>query len=180
MQGTPRGNRGACFECGSPDHFRNACPRWVGQQVQVAVHPNQLQIVGPNHNRGQQQQQRQPQRGGAFAINAAEARNEPNVVAGTFLLNGQYATVLFDSGADYSLISSKFIPYLDISLSPLSFIFEIETVNGELSRINQVVRDCTLVLNEHPFLIDLIPYDIGSFDVIVGMNWMRAIGAIIE
>ncbi|MCO6420076.1 hypothetical protein JYK14_28580, partial [Siccirubricoccus sp. KC 17139] len=87
-----------------------------------------------------------------------------------------YATVLFDSGADYSLISSKFIPYLDVSLSPLSFIFEIEMVNGELSRINQVVRDCTLVLNDQPFLIDLIPFDIGSFDVIVGMDWMRAVG----
>jgi zinc knuckle protein len=38
----PQGNqrRGECFECGSRDHYRNNCPRWVGQQVQVAVHPN--------------------------------------------------------------------------------------------------------------------------------------------
>nr|XP_043627910.1 uncharacterized protein LOC122599460 [Erigeron canadensis] len=44
----PHGNqrRGECFECGSPHHYRNNCPRWVGQQVQVAVHPNQLQIAG--------------------------------------------------------------------------------------------------------------------------------------
>jgi Ty3 transposon capsid-like protein/Zinc knuckle len=49
-QGRPLGNRKACFECGSPDHFRNTCPQWVGQQVQVAVHPNQLQIAGPNQN----------------------------------------------------------------------------------------------------------------------------------
>ena len=57
----PQGNRGVCFECGSPDHYRDTCPLWVGQRVQVAVHPNQLQITSPNHNRGQRgQQQQQP------------------------------------------------------------------------------------------------------------------------
>ena len=53
-------------------------------------------------------------------------------------------------------------------------------MKGEMTRINQVVRNCTLILNEHHFLIDLIPYDIGSFDVIVGMDWMRAVRAEIE
>lgn len=41
-QPRPQGARGACFECGATDHYRSNCPQWVGQQVQVAVHPNQL------------------------------------------------------------------------------------------------------------------------------------------
>ena len=116
----------------------------------------------------------------SFAINTVEARNEPNVMTGTFLLNDQYVIVLFDSGVGYSLIATTFMPYLDISLSPMSFVFEIEMVNGELTRIDQVVRDCTPVLNKRPFLIDLIPYETGSFDVIVGMNRLSAVGAEIE
>jgi hypothetical protein len=87
MAWRPPVGRGACFICGSPDHFRNSCPQWVGQQVQVAVHPNQLQITGPNQNRGNQVQgqvqgQGQVARGRAFVLNTAETRNEPNVVAG--------------------------------------------------------------------------------------------------
>ena len=115
---------------------------WVGQQVQVTVHPNQLQITVPNHNRGQQGQLQQL-RGSTSAINAAEARNEPNVMTGTFLLDDQYVIVLFDSGVGYSLIATTFVPYLDISLSPMNFVFEIKMTNGELTRIDQVVRDCT-------------------------------------
>nr|XP_043638015.1 cell wall protein IFF6-like [Erigeron canadensis] len=51
----------------------------ITQVVQVAVHPNQLQITGPNQNRGHQAP---AARGRAFVLNAAEARNDPNVVAG--------------------------------------------------------------------------------------------------
>ena len=103
-------------------------------------------------------------------MNAAEAHVDPNVVAGTFLLNDQYATGLFDSRADFSFVSNEFIPLINTSLSPLTYYFELEMVNGGLSRVSQVARDCVLDLNDHPFSIDLIPFDIGSFDVIVGMD----------
>ena len=46
--------------------------------------------------------------------------------------------------------------------------------------MNQVVRDCAIELEGHTFLIDLIPYDLGSFDVVVGMDWMKAVGAVID
>ena len=177
----PQGNqrRGECFECGSRDHYRNNCPRWVGQQVQVAVHPNQLQMVGPNQNRGQQGHQVQP-RGRAFAANANEARNDPNVVAGTFYLNGHYATVLFDSGADYSLVSSNFVHLIDVNPCSLNCVLDIEMVNGSLTRLSQILRDCVLTLDDVEFFIDLMPLDIGSFDVIVGMDWLTAVNATID
>jgi hypothetical protein len=150
----------------------------VGQQVQVAVHPNQLQITGPNQNRGNQGQgQGQVARGRAFVLNADQARNDPNVVAGTFLLDNQYATVLFDSGADYSFVAISFLPYLHDKPSPMYVNFNVEMANGELVRLNEVVRACTLVLNDHPFVIDLVPFDMGSFDVIVGMDWMSRVDA---
>nr|XP_043615868.1 uncharacterized protein LOC122587767 [Erigeron canadensis] len=113
-------------------------------------------------------------------MNAIEACVNPNVVAGTFLLNHQYPTVLFDSGADYSLISNDFLPLIDASLSLLAYYFELEMVNGGLSRNSQVVRDCVLELCDHPFYIDLMPFDIGSFDVIVGMDWLSAMNAMID
>nr|XP_043639451.1 uncharacterized protein LOC122610536 [Erigeron canadensis] len=123
----PIGVRGGCYECGATNHYRNTCPQWVGQQVQVAVHPNQLQITGPNQNRGNQAP---AARGRAFVLNAAEACNDLNVVAGTFLLNGHYATVLFDSGADYSFVATSFIPLLSAKPSPMYLCFDIEMANG--------------------------------------------------
>jgi hypothetical protein len=103
-------------------------------------------------------------------LNVAEARNDPNVIVGTFLLNDHCATVLFDSGADYSFVATSFVPLLSAKPSPMYMYFDVEMANGELVRLDQVIRSCTLVLNNHTFLIDLVPFDMGSFDVIVGMD----------
>ncbi|KAJ9546694.1 hypothetical protein OSB04_019237 [Centaurea solstitialis] len=48
----------------------------------------------------------------------------------------------------------------------------IEYSNGELVKASKVVRKCTLGLAGKDFSIDLIPIKIGSFDIIVGMDWM--------
>ncbi|GKD49045.1 putative reverse transcriptase domain-containing protein [Tanacetum coccineum] len=90
----------------------------------------------------------------------------------TFTLNNHYATILFDSGADYSFVSTTFIPLLDIKPSDLGFSYEIEIASGQLVEINKVMRDCKLEIKSHTFDTDLIPFGHESFDVIVGMDWL--------
>ncbi|GJY24562.1 hypothetical protein Tco_0398220 [Tanacetum coccineum] len=65
-------------------------------------------------------------RGRAFMLGAEEARQDPNIVTGTFSLNDHYATTLFDYGADYSFISTTCIPLLGIEPSDIGFSYEIE------------------------------------------------------
>ena len=47
-QGTPQGNRGACYECGSMEHYRDACPQWIGRHALAVVYPDQHQTSGSN------------------------------------------------------------------------------------------------------------------------------------
>ncbi|GJV73543.1 putative reverse transcriptase domain-containing protein [Tanacetum coccineum] len=49
----------------------------------------------------------------------ASGNPESNVVTGTFLLNNRYASILFDTGADRSFISSAFSSLIDIAHTPL-------------------------------------------------------------
>ncbi|GKB79325.1 putative reverse transcriptase domain-containing protein [Tanacetum coccineum] len=111
-------------------------------------------------------------RGRAFIMGANEAGQNPNVVTGTFSLNNHYATILFDSGADYNFISMKFMPLIDVKPSILNHSYKIEVANGQIVETNKIVRKCNLLLEGHPFSIDLIPFGHGSFNVIVGMNWL--------
>ncbi|GJU28017.1 putative reverse transcriptase domain-containing protein [Tanacetum coccineum] len=83
-------------------------------------------------------------KGRAFNVNAVGALQDPNVVTGTFSLNNHYATVLFDSEADFSFISIDFAPLLYVKPK----------------------------LGTSLFTIDLIPLGHRSFDVIVGMDWL--------
>ncbi|GKC06536.1 putative reverse transcriptase domain-containing protein [Tanacetum coccineum] len=58
----------------------------------------------------------------SFMLGGEEARQDPNIVTGTFTLNDHYATTLFDSGADYSFVSATFIPLLGIEPSDLDWL----------------------------------------------------------
>ncbi|GKC38215.1 reverse transcriptase domain-containing protein, partial [Tanacetum coccineum] len=97
---------------------------------------------------------------------------DPNIVTGTFTIDNLYATTLFDFGADYSLVSATFMPLLDIEPSNLGFSYEIEIDSGQPVKINRVIRGCKLKIEGHIFDIDLIVFGHGSFDVIVGMDWL--------
>ncbi|GJT01737.1 putative reverse transcriptase domain-containing protein [Tanacetum coccineum] len=124
-----------------------------------------------NGGQGSGSQGNQP-RGRAFMLGAEEARQYPNIMTIMFTLNDHYATILFDSGADYSFLSTTFIPLLDIEPSELSFSYEIEIASGQLVEIDKVIKGCKLEIEGHVFDINLIPFGSGSFDVIIGMDWL--------
>ncbi|GJT10808.1 putative reverse transcriptase domain-containing protein [Tanacetum coccineum] len=46
--------------------------------------------------------------------------------------------------------------------------------------INTILQGCTLNFLDHPFNINLMPIELGSFDVIVGMDWLAKHHAVID
>nr|GEV64777.1 putative reverse transcriptase domain-containing protein [Tanacetum cinerariifolium] len=50
--------------------------------------------------------------------------------------------------------------------------YDIEMANGNLVGTNTVIQGWTLILLNQPFEIDLMPIKLGSFDVIIGMDWL--------
>ncbi|GKA83209.1 putative reverse transcriptase domain-containing protein [Tanacetum coccineum] len=165
----PTPARGACYECGSTDHLKPACPRLNRAQGPGGNRPNQ--VVANNGGQGHGNQRNQA-RGRAFMLGAKEACQDPNIMTGTFTLNNHFATTLFDSGADYSFVSTTFIPLLGIEPSELGFRFEIEIASRQLVKIDKVIKGCKLEIEGHVFNINLIPFGHGSFDVIISMDWL--------
>nr|GEV39591.1 putative reverse transcriptase domain-containing protein [Tanacetum cinerariifolium] len=112
----------------------------------------------------------------AFMLGAEEACHDLNIVTGTFTLNDHFANTLFDSGADYSFVSTTFIPLLGIEPSDLGFRYETEIPSGQLVEIDKVIKGCKLKIESHVFDIDLIPFGHGSFDVIIDGKVLRVLG----
>ncbi|GJS73435.1 putative reverse transcriptase domain-containing protein [Tanacetum coccineum] len=161
--------RGACFECRGTDHYKSASPRLNRAQGPGLNHPNQALAIDRGQGRGNKCNQ---VRGRAFMLGAKEARQDPNIVTGMFTLNNHYATTLFNSSADYSFVLTNFIPLLGIEPGDLGFSYEIEIASGQLVEIDKVIKGRKLEINSHVFDIDLIPFESGSFDVIIGMDWL--------
>ncbi|GKA87617.1 hypothetical protein Tco_0809381 [Tanacetum coccineum] len=74
---------------GDKGHYRDKCPKKKDQQNEGA------------HGR-------------AYVMRTEEPQKNLNVVTGMFLLNDHYASILFDSGAEKSFVSTTFTPFIDI------------------------------------------------------------------
>nr|GEY93772.1 hypothetical protein [Tanacetum cinerariifolium] len=157
----------ACYECGSTDHVRQTCPRLNRVQGPEGNRPNQVATNNGGQGHGNQGNQ---DRGRAFMLGAEEARQDTNIVTCTFTLNDHFTTTLFDSGANYSFVSTTFIHLLGIETSDLGFRYKIEIASGQLVEIDKVIKGCKLEIEGHIFDIDLIHFGHGSFDVIIGMD----------
>ncbi|GKB67841.1 putative reverse transcriptase domain-containing protein [Tanacetum coccineum] len=116
--------------------------------------------------------------GRAYAIKDAEPQC-PNVVTGMFLLNNRYASILFDSGYDRSFVDTRFSSILDINPVKIDTSYEVELADGRIVSTNTVLKGCTLNLVKHLFEIDLMPIELGTFDVIIGMDCLVKHDAVI-
>ncbi|GKD52865.1 putative reverse transcriptase domain-containing protein [Tanacetum coccineum] len=99
-----------------------------------------------------------------YAVGRAGTNPDYNVVTGTFLLNNRYASVLFDTGSDRSFVSTTFSSQINITPTVLDHYYDVKLADGRIIRLNTILRGCTLNFLNHPFNIDLMPIELGSFD----------------
>ncbi|GKF25093.1 putative reverse transcriptase domain-containing protein, partial [Tanacetum coccineum] len=150
-----------CYECGVQGHFKKDCPKLK------------------NRNRGNQ--------GGngnapakVYVVGNAGTNPDSNVVTDTFLLNDRYASILFDTGANRSFVSTTFSSLIDITPTTLDHYYDVELPDGKIIRTNTIIRGCTLNFLDHSFNINLMPVKLGSFDIIIGMDWLSKYHAVID
>ncbi|GKB50780.1 putative reverse transcriptase domain-containing protein, partial [Tanacetum coccineum] len=151
-------------KCGRQGQYRSDCPKLNDQN---------------RGNKAQNKNRVGEARGKAYVLGGGDANPDSNVVKGTFILNNHYAFILFDSGADRSFISTTFSTLLDITPDTLDVSYAVELADGRISETNTVLKGCTLGLLGHPFNIDLMPVELGSFDAIIGMGWLANHHAVI-
>ncbi|GJT70466.1 putative reverse transcriptase domain-containing protein [Tanacetum coccineum] len=105
-----------CYECGSADHIKAACPRLnQAQRLGETIITKSWLLMGVR------------------VVGTKGIRQEPN----------------------------------DLGLSN-----EIEIASGQLVKIDKVIKGCKLEIEGHVFDINFIPFGSGSFDVIIGMDWL--------
>ncbi|GKA03984.1 putative reverse transcriptase domain-containing protein, partial [Tanacetum coccineum] len=142
-----------CFESGAQVHFRSNCLKLINQ--------NQANQAGNGNAVAR-----------AYAVGTTRTNPNFNVVTGTFLLNIRYASILFYTGADRSFVSTAFSSLIDIIPTTLDHSYDVELADGRIIWVNTLIRGCNLNFLNHPFNIDLMPIEMGSFDIIIGMDWL--------
>ncbi|GJZ48245.1 hypothetical protein Tco_0602077 [Tanacetum coccineum] len=138
--------RPTCYECDDPNYFRRNCPRINRATTSRGNHPNTVLAIKGNPNQGNNRNQA---RGRAFSRGVTEAPQDPN-----------------------GFISTNFLPLIDMKTSLISPGYEIKIEINVKVETNKIVQGCRLEIGGHTFVINLIPFGHGSFDVIVGIDWL--------
>ncbi|GJQ99777.1 putative reverse transcriptase domain-containing protein [Tanacetum coccineum] len=160
QRGNGAGQKPTCYECRIRGHFKKECP--------ILKNNNRGNPVGNDNAVAR-----------AYAVGNARTNPNAKVMTGTFLLNNSYASILFDTGANRSFVSTAFSSLIDIVPTALDYGVDIKLADGRIICVNTLIRGCTLSFLNHPFNIDLIPVDMGSFDIIIGMDWLSKYQAVI-
>nr|GEV36090.1 hypothetical protein [Tanacetum cinerariifolium] len=74
--------------------------------------------------------------------------------------------------ADKSFVSISLDSMLNIPPITLDTTYVIEMADGNLVSTNTIIQGCTLILLNQPFKIDLMPIKLGSFNVVIGIDWL--------
>nr|GFB32906.1 reverse transcriptase domain-containing protein [Tanacetum cinerariifolium] len=71
------------------------------------------------------------------------------------------------------------VPCLMFPSSTLGTNYAVELADGRISKTNVIYRGYTLGLLGHQFDINLMPVELGSFDVIIKMDWLAKYHSVI-
>ncbi|XP_050147322.1 uncharacterized protein LOC126622590 [Malus sylvestris] len=97
---------------------------------------------------------------------------DPRVITSMLLVCNTWARVLIDRGATQSFVSSSFARVIPSQPQPLVFDMLIQMISGELFCAQWQYRNCPVIVEGENLEIDLIPFKLAEFDVILGMDWL--------
>ncbi|GJU44250.1 putative reverse transcriptase domain-containing protein [Tanacetum coccineum] len=142
----PGGPCRMCFNCNCPDDFAKDC-----RVMPRNVNPVNVKNPTPARNRPNQ----------VVSNNEGQGRvNHRNQARGKAFMLG-----VEEARQDPNIMTG-------IEPSDLGFNYEIKIASGQLVQTNKVFRGCKLEIEGHVFDINLIPFRSGSFDVIIGIDWL--------
>jgi hypothetical protein len=104
-------------------------------------------------------------------LTAEDAAAAPDVALGEFLIDSVLATVLFDTGAQFSCISTKFVKERSFQTKPRPRPILTSSPLGE-KRSTLECRGVKLVFEGQLLTADLTVLESTGIDVILGMDWL--------
>jgi hypothetical protein len=126
----------------------------------------------PNQGANQQQRSQGQQNFTYNKVNhvtAEETQQSQDVVLGVFLAKSHPATILFNSRASDSFISSKFVAKHNLPITITKYTMIVSSPGGEM-KTKHICPLISIAIRGVDFLLNLIIIDSTGVDIILGMD----------
>jgi hypothetical protein len=108
-----------------------------------------------------------------------EAQQAQDVVLGMFLTSSHPATILFDSGASHSFISSSFVTKHSLPIATMKHKMLVSSPGGEM-RTKYICPAVSITIRGVDFPSNLILLDSNGIDIILGIDWLSKYDRVIQ
>jgi hypothetical protein len=108
-----------------------------------------------------------------------EAQQAPDVVLGMFLASSHPATILFDSGASHSFVSSSFVVKYSLPIATMKHTMLVSSSGGEI-RTKHICPAVSITIRGVDFPSNLILLDSKGIDIKLGMDWLSKYDGVIQ
>ncbi|KAJ8748557.1 hypothetical protein K2173_003458 [Erythroxylum novogranatense] len=152
---------GACFRCGTSGEVSHAS---TGNR-------------GRGRGRGGYNQNRANP---TYALKAREDQDAPDVIAGMVSLFDSEKYALIDPGSSHSYICAGEMFDKEMLIDQLEYDMHVTNPLGSSVMVNQVVRNCPVMIQGSEYAADLIKLPFHEFDLILGMDWLSKHQAVID
>jgi hypothetical protein len=118
-------------------------------------------------------------RGRVNHMTSEEAQQALDVVLSMFLTSSHPATILFDSGASHSFISSSFVAKHSLPIATMKHTMLVSSPGGEM-RTKHICPVVSISIRGVDLPSNLILLDSKSIDIILGMDWLSKYDGVIQ
>jgi hypothetical protein len=108
-----------------------------------------------------------------------EAQQALDVVLGMFLTSSHPATILFDSGASHSFVSSSFVAKHSLPIATTKHTMLVSSPGGEM-RTKHICPAVSITIRGVDFPSNLILLDSKGIDIILVMDWLSKYDGVIQ
>jgi hypothetical protein len=96
-----------------------------------------------------------------------------------FLISSHPATILFDSGASHSFITSSFVAKHNLSIANIKHTMLVSSPGGEM-RTKHICLAVSISIRGVDFSLNLILLDSKGIDIILSMDWLSKYDGVIQ
>ncbi|CAA0810428.1 Unknown protein, partial [Striga hermonthica] len=155
-----------------PEHFANRCPKKAQQPQQPQQPPQQQQPRQQAQRQPKQQQQRGRQQARVYAIDQAEAEQQPGTMSGMVVLNNVPVFALFDTGARHTFISRRCLDAIGVRATTAINPLEVSLASGRKIVTSAKSSDLSLSIDGRVLSTDAFVLEMKDFDLILRMDWI--------
>ena len=116
----------------------------------------------------------------AYAMKAREDQDAPEAIAGIFSLYDIEMHALIDPGSTHSYVCMEHVFDKVPTMEKLAYGMHVTSPLGHSVSVNNVYRNCPIIIQAREYLADLITLPFRKFDLILGMDWLTKHRAIVD